>query len=143
MSVWIKDTNYFYFYVRVHATNGSDYYIRYDPTSGSPYPNGSYAIVPVGSQYRDGTWRELSRDLDADLRAVFGVGVESVKWFCIRGDYDLDDLVLLDEVTTSYYFFNGQRKASHAGDMRVKRKQVRWAGELGGKRLARTCRCPQ
>jgi len=46
-------------------------------------------------------WRELRRDLDADLpapactagrQAVFGVGVEYVKWFCVRGDYDLDDL---------------------------------------------------
>ena len=57
----------------------------------------------MGSQYKDGTWRELNRDLDADLHAVFGVGVEYVKWFCIRGDYDLDDLRLYDgEVETSY-----------------------------------------
>ena len=95
LSVWIKDTNTFYFYVRVRATNGSDYYIRYQPTSGSPYASGSYAIVPVGTQYRDGSWRELRRDLDADLRAVFGVGVEYVQWFCVRGNYYLDDLMLI------------------------------------------------
>jgi hypothetical protein len=87
LSVWINDTDTFYFYVQVHATNGSDYYIRYEPSSGSPYPSGSYAIVPVGTQYRDGTWRELQRDLDADLRAVFGVGVEygEVGVLCVRG----------------------------------------------------------
>ena len=44
---------------------------------------------------QDGTWCELRRNLDADLRSVFGVGVKYVLWFCIRGDYDLDDLALL------------------------------------------------
>jgi len=120
VSVWIKDTDHFYFYVRVHATNGSDYYIAYTPTSGAPYSSDNYAFIPIGSQYRDGTWRELNRDLSADLQSVFGVGVAYVRWFCIRGDYDLDDLVLFgSEVATRYYYFpsaplragNGQRVA--------------------------------
>jgi len=111
VSVWIKDTDHF-FYVRVHATNGSDYYIAYTPTSGASYPSDNYAFIPIGSQYRDGTWRELNRDLSADLQSVFGVGVAYVRWFCIRGDYDLDDLVLFgSEVATRYYHFNGQRVA--------------------------------
>jgi hypothetical protein len=88
--------------VRVHATNGSNCYIRYQPTNGSPYPSGSYAVVPLGSQYKDGTWRELRRDLDADLRIVFGVGVEQVLWFCIQGDYDLDDVTLIGREERSY-----------------------------------------
>ncbi|MDY7078847.1 MAG: LamG-like jellyroll fold domain-containing protein [Chloroflexota bacterium] len=113
LSVWIKDTNLFYFFVRVHATDGNDYYIRYQPTSGSSFPSGSYAIVPVGTQYQDGTWRELRRDLSADMQAVFGVGVEYVKWFCIRGDYDLDDLTLTDP--TKYYYAGGQRVAMNHG----------------------------
>jgi YD repeat-containing protein len=94
LSVWIKDSDQFSFYVRVRATNGSEYYIQYVPASGTPYPSGGYAIVPIGTQYRDGTWRKLRRDLDADLRAVFGVGVERVLFFCIRGTFDLDDLRL-------------------------------------------------
>jgi hypothetical protein len=40
--------------------------------------------------------------LDADLRAVFGVGVEHVKWFCVRGDCDLDDLRLLPLYRLTY-----------------------------------------
>jgi RHS repeat-associated protein len=111
VSVWIKDTDTFYFFVQVHATDGNNYYIRYEPSSGSPYPSGSYAIVPVGTQYRDGTWRELRRDLDADLRAVFEVGVEYVRWFCIRGDYDLDELTLIGREERSYYYAGGQRVA--------------------------------
>ena len=118
VSVWIKATSTFYFFVRVHATNGSDYYLQYVPSTWSPYPSGSYAIIRVGSQYKDGTWRELNRDLDADLQSVFGVGVEYVKWFCIRGDYDLDDLRLYDgEVETSYYYFGGQRVAMRKNDV--------------------------
>jgi len=31
-----------------------------------------------------------------------GVGVEYVKWFCVRGDYDLDDLLLLPVYRQSY-----------------------------------------
>ncbi len=85
------------------------YYIRYQPTSGSPYASGSYAIVPVGTQYQNESWHELRRDLGADLKTMFGVGVEYVKWFCIRGDYDLDDLMLLDP--TKYYYAAGQRVA--------------------------------
>jgi hypothetical protein len=48
------------------------------PTNGSLHPSGSYTVVPVGSQCTDGTWHKLRRDLDADLRSVFGVGVEHV-----------------------------------------------------------------
>ena len=113
LSVWIKDTGTFYFYVRVHATNGSDYYIRYQPTDGSSYASGSYAIVPVGTQYRDGSWRELRRDLGADLKTVFGVGVEYVKWFCIRGGYDLDGLTLT--APTKYYYAPSTGSGQAAG----------------------------
>ena len=83
--------------------------IQYQPTSGSPYPSGSYAIVPVG------TWHELRRDLDADLRSVFGVGVEHVLWFCIRGSYDLDELTLIGREERSYYYAAGQRVAMRRG----------------------------
>jgi len=116
LSVWIKDSNWFYFYVRVHATNGSDYYIQYKPSNGSPYPSGSYAIVPVGSQYADGTWHELRRDLDADLRSVFGVGVEQVLGIYIRGDYDLDELTLIGREELSYYYAAGARVAMRVDD---------------------------
>jgi hypothetical protein len=67
VSVWIKDTDLFFFYVRVHATNGSDHYFTYVPKNGSPYANAIFVFIPVGTQYQDGTWRELNRDLDADL----------------------------------------------------------------------------
>ncbi len=40
------------------------------------------------------------------------VGAETVKWFIVRGHYDLDDLRLLGgSRATKYYFFNGQRVA--------------------------------
>ena len=40
----------------------------------------------MGSQYKDDTWRELRRDLDADLQSVFWVGVEQVLGIYIWGD---------------------------------------------------------
>jgi len=89
----------------------SDYYILYEPTNGSPHPSGIYAIVPVGSQYADGTWRELRRDLDADLWSVFGVGVEQVLRIYIWGDYDLDDLTLIGREERSCYYAGGARVA--------------------------------
>ena len=59
-----------------------------------------------------GKYAALTRDLSADLQSVFGVGVETVKWFTVRGNYDLDDLVLLGgSRATKSYFFNGQRVA--------------------------------
>jgi hypothetical protein len=70
MLVWIKDTNTFVLYVRVRATNGNDYSLDYMPTNGLPYSSTIYAIIPLGTQYRDGTWRYLERDLSADLQAV-------------------------------------------------------------------------
>ncbi len=118
LSVWIKDSDTFVFYVKVHASDGNDYSIRYEPINGTPYASGNYAFVPVGSRYQDGTWRELRRNLDADLRSVFGVGVETVKWFCIRGNYDLDDLTLLPATkVTKYYYAAGWRVAMRVDDV--------------------------
>jgi hypothetical protein len=65
-----QDTNGFKSYVRVRATNGSDYYLTYVPKNGWPSVDGIYAIIRVGTQYKDGTWQELNRDLDADLQAA-------------------------------------------------------------------------
>jgi RHS repeat-associated protein len=115
LSVWIKDSDDFYIYVKVHGTNGSDYFVRYDPSDDSPSANGNYAIIPVGWRYKQGNWRELRRDLDADLRSVFtGVGVEYVTRIYVRGDFYLDDLRLFNQ--KSYYSAGGQRVAFRDND---------------------------
>jgi hypothetical protein len=66
VSVWIKDTNLFFFYVRVHATNGSTYFLRYQPTDGAPSSNSNYAFIRVGSP----ELRKLCRHLVGVRRLV-------------------------------------------------------------------------
>jgi len=100
LSVKIKDNNYFVFYVKVHASDGRDYYLQYTPDEGVISKSDDYIYVHIGTLYRDGCWHELSRDLDADLFTGAGVHFEYVKWFCIRGNYWLDELVL-DVVPTN------------------------------------------
>jgi hypothetical protein len=38
---------------------------------------------------------------------VLKVGVEYVKWFCIRGNYDLDELTLIGRKKRSYHYAGG------------------------------------
>jgi RHS repeat-associated protein len=47
---------------------------------------------------------------------VFGVGVEQVLGFYIRGDYDLDELTLIGREERSYYYAGGARVAMRVGD---------------------------
>jgi hypothetical protein len=76
-----------------------------------PYSDGGNNVVKNA-----GTWRELRRDLDADLRSVFGVGVERVLRIYIRGDYDLDDLTLIGREERSTYYAGGARVAMRVDD---------------------------
>ena len=100
LSVWIKASDYFVFCVRVRAANDSYYYLEYVPTDGTPYVDENYATIPVGTLYTDGTWHELTRDMDADLQAAFGVSVSYVDRFFLRGAYDLDDLTLKEAASS-------------------------------------------
>jgi len=104
LSVKIKDNDYFIFYVKVHANNGEEHFLQYTPDEGEISTNGSYIYIHLGACYQDGNWHNLERDLDADIFAGLGIHFEYVKYFCIRGDYYLDDLVL-DSVLNSQNIF--------------------------------------
>jgi RHS repeat-associated protein len=118
LSVWIKDSDTFYFYVKVHGDDGDDYFLRYDPLSGSPYTTGSndeYVVIPVGTKYKDGTWRELRRDLEADFHLMYpAIDIEYIIRVSIRGDFYLDDLRFFDQ--KKYFYAAGQRVAMRAND---------------------------
>jgi len=104
LSAKIRDNDYFIFYVRVHSNNGEDYYLQYTPDDGEISTNGSYVYIHLGDCYQDDNWYNIERDLDADIFAGLGIHFEYVKYFCIRGDYYLDDLVL-DSVLNSQNIF--------------------------------------
>lgn len=97
LSVKYRSNESMIFYVRVLGKDKSQYYLSYyigwDSIS-SPLVN-EYYKIPLGSETKDGNWRLLERDLNADLKEGFNTEVDSVLWFCIRGgDYRLDDLRL-------------------------------------------------
>ncbi len=96
LSVKYRADNSILLYVRLLGKNGTQYYLEYHIGSDhAPYVSGPYYHIYLGSSTKDGTWRLLERDLNQDLKEGFGVEVEKVLWFCIRGgDYDLDDLKL-------------------------------------------------
>ncbi|MCK4261279.1 MAG: RHS repeat-associated core domain-containing protein, partial [Halanaerobiales bacterium] len=83
-------------FVRVLGENGSQYYLTYRiGYDGSPSVSGMYYNIYLGSSTKDGAWRVLERDLNEDLKEGYGIELDKVLWFCIRGgDYDLDDVKL-------------------------------------------------
>lgn len=106
LSVKIKDSDNFYFYVRVRATNQTEYDLRYEPNAGTPTINGSEIYYYLGTEYRSGVWKTIERDLRKDF-AITGLQFESVRWFSIRGTYDLDDLRLNDQSILTMSYFDG------------------------------------
>ncbi len=104
--VKIKDVDQFVFYVRVRATDQNEYYIRYEPNEGTPYEDGVYVYQFLGTEYRNGDWHTFERDLGSDL-LLTGKIFESVLWFCIRGDYNLDEIRLTDNPITSMVYTDG------------------------------------
>ncbi|MEW6686797.1 MAG: hypothetical protein AB1393_11425, partial [Candidatus Edwardsbacteria bacterium] len=91
----IKDTDDFIFSVTVLSTGGIEYFLEYHPTEKLlAYPSRRVAVFSLGSSYKDSNWHTVERDLEIDLYTAFKVHFKSVKWFCIRGDYYLDDLKL-------------------------------------------------
>ncbi len=109
LSFKIKDDNAFRFYVRVKGTDGNDYYLTYDPDDDLWSQTGTtvkYGIYGIGSEYQDGNWHTVYRDLELDLYRAFGSQtfgqsishcLDHTKWICIRGDYLIDDIKISAE----------------------------------------------
>ncbi|MEW6686574.1 MAG: hypothetical protein AB1393_10275, partial [Candidatus Edwardsbacteria bacterium] len=93
------DTNDFCFYVNVRGTDGKNYYLEYHPYEPglSKWFDGYdtwYAIYGIGTQYCDGYWHTIQRDLNTDLLNAYGTYPRYVRWFCLRGDYWVDDIAV-------------------------------------------------
>ncbi|MBO8131424.1 MAG: hypothetical protein H0Z29_07915 [Candidatus Marinimicrobia bacterium] len=104
--IWfkVKSVENFIFYVRIKTKDGDLYYTRYEPNDGSPHVSGKYVYHYLGSNFRDGNWHLVDRNLIDDF-SLSGKEFESVVNFCIRGgDYYIDDIRLTDRpiITTSY-----------------------------------------
>ena len=87
LSLAISDTDIFRLQVHAQA-DASDYTLIYSPTEGDPTINGNTIHYHLGSQYRDGDWRIINRDLTADL-VLLGVDLEDIKYLQFQGDYRL------------------------------------------------------
>ncbi len=95
LSFKMKTGQNFYFYVNVRANNGQDYYIQYTPENGEiSFQEDKYIFVPVGSAIMDGSWHTITRDIAADLFAGAELNLEYVKFFTLRGSYQIDDITL-------------------------------------------------
>ncbi|MBN1781766.1 hypothetical protein JW948_11615, partial [bacterium] len=102
----IKDINSFWFYVKVKLTDESEIYLLYIPGSGIDRVENGYAYIYIGTSYIDGYWHVIDRNLVADL-ARFGLQFESIRWFCIRGDYDLSYIRLHENPGTTCVYYDG------------------------------------
>ncbi|MCK4718904.1 MAG: hypothetical protein KAT70_09565 [Thermoplasmata archaeon] len=88
----------FFFYVQVETTDGNSYYLRYDPDNDPLDTSISgYAIYGIGTEYRDGSWHTLERNLEQDIYQAWGTHYECTKGVAIRGgSYQIDNIYLHD-----------------------------------------------
>jgi hypothetical protein len=92
----VRDTDDYGVVAVVRAEGGSRFLLVYHPWEGAPWVKKENQLwYPLGAAYRDGTWRELRRDMDADLRNLKpGEVFEKVLEVRLYGDLDADDIVL-------------------------------------------------
>ena len=94
-STIVRANGSFVFYAKVIDTTGIAYTIDYIPDNGTSTRTGAEVFIHVGSQYGDGNWHALWRDVEADL-GQFGihVKVDHIVAFLTRGSIDLDDITV-------------------------------------------------
>jgi YD repeat-containing protein len=92
-STKIKDDNDFVLYVRVRDKSRKEWYLTYIPQDRNNFISGRYIYHYLGSEFKNGSWREIKRNLKEDLQFA-GVEFDAVLWYCIRGNYRLDDITL-------------------------------------------------
>jgi hypothetical protein len=68
--------------------------ISYQLTDGVPVSYGSSATYPIGARLQSGSFVAVQRDLAADVRRVFGRTFVNVSRVHLRGEIDLDMMVL-------------------------------------------------
>jgi hypothetical protein len=92
----VRDTDDYGVVAVVKGTNGQKYILVYHPWDGSPSVKKENQLwYPLGTAYQDGSWRELRRDMSADLQGLMpGVGYDGVIQVRLYGDLRADDIVL-------------------------------------------------
>lgn len=84
-------------YLDVETTAGHRY-MQYTPATQAPTGLGEYVVTGLGPQSTDGTWRDYSRDVQADLEAAQpGVEILEFNAFLFRGSGRIDDIRLVPE----------------------------------------------
>lgn len=88
--------------VAVTTTAGEAKTLIYRPVEGSgPVLKSQDTIdVCIGRQYQDGTWHQIVRDMDADIKAAIpGTGLKEVQAIIIKGNnYRVDDITFNDDL---------------------------------------------
>jgi YD repeat-containing protein len=110
--LWVKVKNSFAtssFRLVVRYAN-QDYFLVYYFDGGTNYydiPSRS-VVVYAGTIYKDGAWHTLERDLEQDFNiASLGANYEYIKRIIVRGEYDLDDIQLLNHPVATLSLADG------------------------------------
>ncbi len=101
LTVKVKTNSYLSLYVRVKDTAGKEYYIYYYPYDGTSGAYGSYVYVPIGSDFINGKWNTLVRNIRNDLYDTCGVQLKEIMYFYAYGNFRLTDLILYDALPLS------------------------------------------
>jgi len=87
-----------------------DYILIYYFNSGTSFYDNvnRYVYIYAGAAYKDGNWHTLERDLEQDFKmAGQSANYEYIKRIIVRGEYDLDDIQLLNHPVTIFGFADG------------------------------------
>ncbi len=98
-SLWFKDDNDFYIFVRVRGICSSGeqlFVLTYDADQGLPSIGGGYLHHHLGPKYKDGNWHLIERDFSQDLQPLTNCKLKGVLAFYFRGDFYVDDLDVRD-----------------------------------------------
>ena len=100
------------FMVRVTTQNNGPVYITYVPEDidqGYLEENGlKYAYFAIGSNANDGTWRDFTRDIAADLHSAQpGFTITAITGFRVRGTGMIDDISTRTRAGKETFSYNG------------------------------------
>jgi 4-amino-4-deoxy-L-arabinose transferase-like glycosyltransferase len=97
LTLWVNSASDFIIYVRLRDVGGEHYYVQYMPFTWDRYaedfPEGRYIYYPLGSEWADGGWHRLGRDVYEDFSASTGREVDYIEALSVRA---YDDLALAD-----------------------------------------------
>ncbi len=100
----------FKFFVKVKTTSYDPLYIYYTPDEVSrgyeEIDSKKYIHVALGTYAKDGRWIHFTKDVEADLKAVFpDESIENIYGFYVRGSGKIDDIKTLQsaKITKQIY----------------------------------------